>query len=63
MNYELKNAIESGKVIFKNVYETNRGVYLLLVVKHNEQFYIFKYKNRVLVFANNLNKMREISMI
>lgn len=63
MRYDIKNAIDNGRVVFKNVFDTERGRYLIMVVKDpNDEPHLFKYKNRKLVYAEKISKMKEIDI-
>lgn len=60
MHPEYKRALTEGSIIFKNVFDTERGEYALVIVKHREEYYLAKYKNRKIVFVNKLSKMKEV---
>lgn len=63
MRDDIKNVIENGKVVFKNIFETERGAYLILIVKNGlGDYYLLKYKNRKLVYAEKISRMKEIDI-
>lgn len=60
MHPEYKRALTEGSIIFKNIFETERGEYALVIIKHKAEYYLAKYKNRKIVFVNRLSNMKEM---
>lgn len=61
MKMEFIKAQNHGDVVNTQVYETARGIYELIFVRHNNEVYSFKYLNGKLVECHNLSKMKAVS--
>lgn len=61
MKQEFITAMNHGDIVNTQIFETERGIYELIIVRHNEEVYSFKYLNGKLVECHNLSKMKAVS--
>ena len=58
MKYEFVKALKYGVVIKDQSFNTERGCYRIVLMKHNLNVYFFKYLNGEIVECCNLNKKK-----
>ncbi len=61
MKIEFIKAQNHGDVVNTQIFETPRGIYELIMVRHENEVYSFKYLNGKLVECHNLSKMKAVS--
>ena len=57
MTADCKAALTYGKLIRKQMFDTPKGCYQILLVRRKGQVYFFKYHNSKLVEASNLSQL------
>lgn len=50
-----ENAIEFGKVLKRNTFQTEKGLYHIFLISHNEKIFFIKLKNHKIVECRQLN--------
>lgn len=58
MKYEFINALKYGVTIKDQSFNTERGCYQIVLVRHKTSVYFFKYLNGKIVECCNLNKKK-----
>lgn len=51
-----KKAIEQGKILKHQSFETSKGLYTLFLVRYKDDIFFFKYKDGDIVECHNLSK-------
>lgn len=58
MRYEFVKALKYGVVVKDQSFMTERGCYQIVLVRHKESVYFFKYLNGKIVECCNLSKKK-----
>lgn len=58
MIHEFHKALNHGKVIKSQKFETDKGVYKIDLIRYQEMIYMAKYQNDKIVEVCNLSKMK-----
>lgn len=61
MKYDFLEALENGDIVKVQVFETDKGVYRITLIRYKDAVYFYKCLDGELVECSNLNKVKPIN--